>query len=80
MPGSGVIICTRGRRSRLCGVCRKNPSTRLCDGDSMANVVSGTCDLPLCVGCSVTEPDPNNRGKRLDFCPSCVETRKATNG
>lgn len=78
MPGSGgVIICTRGRRQPLCGVCRKNRSSKLCDGKSSSSGVARTCDLPLCSACAVTRPDPQKPRDTIDYCPGCAKSTEA---
>lgn len=63
LPGGEIVIaCSRqrGRRRRCkCG----RPATLLCDW-KMPRRKSGTCDAPLCAGCS-TAPAP---GK--DLCPA----------
>lgn len=79
MPGS-AIICTRGRRPVLCGACKCNRSSKLCDGMVVENGVASTCDLPLCIGCAVTKPDPNNKRDTIDYCPACAKKLEAAHG
>lgn len=64
LPNGGrAIVCgTRGRRPIKCCQCGR-PGDRLCDW----KVEGGTCDKPICRGCS-TSP---KRGK--DLCPAHAE-------
>lgn len=51
LPGGGTaIVCSGGPRKRCpCG----NPATLLCDW-IMTGRRSGTCDAPLCAGCTTS--------------------------
>ena len=60
LGGGAAIVCSsQGRRRCKCD----RPATLLCDW-KMPLKKSGTCDAPLCAGCS-TSPAP---GK--DLCPA----------
>ncbi len=61
--GGTVIICGRGRWPVACGVCGEM-SERLCDFKYPSR---GTCDMPLCKGCSTPGAKANT-----DFCPDHV--------
>lgn len=64
LPGGGTaIVCSSRRRQRCkCG----KPANLLCDWKVPAKK-SGTCDVPLCSGCS-TKPAPDK-----DLCPDHAE-------
>jgi hypothetical protein len=64
LPGGGTaIVCSSHRSKRCkCGL----PATLLCDW-KVPSRESGTCDAPLCEGCTVSPAE----GK--DLCPKHAE-------
>lgn len=56
--GQRALVCTSGRRGRRCTYCRR-PADRLCDARRKA----GTCDAPMCGGCSFRPA-----GTEDDYC------------
>jgi hypothetical protein len=70
--GGAAIVCGPRQRHRRCSQCGR-PAPLLCDWKTPARR-SGTCDAPLCEGCT-TSPAPDK-----DLCPAHAaewEARKA---
>lgn len=59
------IVCTRGQRRKACCVCGK-PSSKLCDFELTGKAAGRTCDRPLCIRCSKSQPD--GKGDTIDIC------------
>jgi hypothetical protein len=68
LPGGGfAIVCAARGRPKRCACGR--PATLLCDW-KVPTKRSGTCDKPICSGCS-TNPEANGRiNFDKDLCPA----------
>lgn len=79
--GAQVVICSRGRRGKQCGVagCGR-PAVALCDYPIIRCGKSGTCDAALCDAHRVHQPTPHST---TDYCrphDALARRRVAENG
>lgn len=70
LKGDGLtaIVCRGRGRTRICGVCKARPATKLCDH---VKVNGKTCDYPMCALCA-THVGPS---LDIDYCPIHAGTR-----
>lgn len=67
--GAVAIICSRGKRGKVCSACKRNQATLLCDFPLTGAKMGKTCDRDLCRSCAKSVPRTDGKDT-VDMCPA----------
>ena len=71
----GMIICTRGQRTKPCKYCGR-PSNKLCDYPLSGIKGGDTCDTPMCEHCATHVPPDTDYCKPHAAMMACGDVPK----